>query len=267
MFNGAIDRYDWTLAGKREMYVPYNAYRLHGDGVAFDDILKPLHVNPDLLRYELHRVWVVEATLKEGASHIYKRRTMYIDEDSWQILVTDIYDNRDELWRVSEGHVINYYEKPLIWPTLEVHTDLQAGTLPRVRTQQRVPDVRLGSEPQVPGLHPGGPAPRGSALSPRIGDLTKRLVSTMETGTESFRCSRRPSLRSWIPRAREVVETDADGGVADSGASYLGASVCHARRLFDRQVELRSSSCSHWSHPGGRSPARRCRRRSRPNPC
>ena len=127
MFNGAIDRYDWTLVGKREMYVPYNAYRLHGDDITFDDILEPLHVNPELLRYELHRVWVVEATLKEGASHIYKRRTMYIDEDSWQILVTDIYDNRDELWRVSEGHVINFYEKPLIWPTLEVHTDLQAG--------------------------------------------------------------------------------------------------------------------------------------------
>ena len=127
MFNGAVDRYDWTLAGKREMYVPYNAYRLHSGELGFDDILKPLHVNPDLLRYELHRVWVVEAVLKEGASHIYKRRTLYIDEDSWQILVADIYDNRDQLWRVSEGHVINYYEKPLIWPTLEVHTDLQAG--------------------------------------------------------------------------------------------------------------------------------------------
>ncbi len=127
MFNGAVDRYDWKLVGKRELYVPYNAYRLHGDDLAFDDILMPLHVNPDLLRYELHRVWVVEATLKEGASHIYKRRTLYVDEDSWQILLADIYDNRDQLWRLSEGHVINYYEKPLIWPTLEVHTDLQAG--------------------------------------------------------------------------------------------------------------------------------------------
>ena len=127
MFNGAIDRYDWTLVGKREMYVPYNSYGLHSGDITFDDILKPLHVNPELLRYELHRVWVVEATLKEGSSHIYKRRTMYIDEDSWQIVVADIYDNRDELWRVSEGHLINYYEKPLMWPTLEVHTDLQAG--------------------------------------------------------------------------------------------------------------------------------------------
>ena len=127
MFNGAVDRYDWKLMGKREMYVPYNSYKLHSDRLAFTDILKPLHVNPEHLRYELHRVWVLEATIKEGARHIYKRRTLYVDEDSWQILLADIYDNRDQLWRMSEGHVINFYEKPLIWPTLEVHTDLQAG--------------------------------------------------------------------------------------------------------------------------------------------
>ncbi len=127
MFNGATDRYEWRLLGKREMVVPYNAYRLHSDQITFADILTPLHVNPKHLRYELHRVWVVEATLKEGATHIYKRRTLYVDEDSWQLLVADIYDNRDQIWRVSEAHVINYYEKPLIWQTLEVHTDLQAG--------------------------------------------------------------------------------------------------------------------------------------------
>ncbi len=127
MFNGAVDRYDWKLVGKREVYVPYNSYKLHSDKVAVADILTPLHVNPEHLRYELHRVWVVDATLKEGASHLYKRRTFYVDEDSWQVLLVDIYDNRDQLWRVSEGHVINYYEKPLTWTTLEIHTDLQAG--------------------------------------------------------------------------------------------------------------------------------------------
>ncbi len=126
MFNGAVDRYNWRLVGKRELYVPYNSYRLHSDDLSFSDILAPRHVNPDHLRYELHRVWVVEATLASGARHIYKRRTFYIDEDSWQILVADIYDTRDRLWRVSEGHVINYYENPLIWPTLELHYDLQA---------------------------------------------------------------------------------------------------------------------------------------------
>ena len=127
MFNGAPDRYNWKLVGKKEFYVPYNNYDLHSDKLKHKDILTPLHINTDVLRYELHRVWVVEATLKEGTSHIYKRRTLYFDEDSWQILVADQYDNRDQLWRVSEGFVINYYDVPMLWTTLEVHTDLQAG--------------------------------------------------------------------------------------------------------------------------------------------
>ncbi len=127
MFTGSPERYDWQLVGRKEIYVPYNSYKLHSDSLKYDDILKPLHVNPEHLRYELHRVWIVEATVKEGMRHLYKRRTFYIDEDSWQILLVDQYDNRDQLWRVSEGHVINYYEMPMLWTTLEVHTDLQAG--------------------------------------------------------------------------------------------------------------------------------------------
>lgn len=127
MFNGATDRYNWKLAGKKEIFVPYNSYKLHSDSLKYKEILTPLHVNPEHLRYELHRVWVVEATLKDGARHLYKKRTFYVDEDSWQILVVDIYDNRDQLWRVSEGHPISYYEVPTFWTTLEVHTDLQSG--------------------------------------------------------------------------------------------------------------------------------------------
>ncbi len=127
MYNGSPERYNWNLVGKKEIYVPYNAYKLHSNQVKYTDLLKPLHMNPDLLRYELHRVWVVDATLKEGTRHVYKRRTFYIDEDSWQVVATDNYDNRDQLWRVSEGHGINYYEVPTYWTTLEVNYDLQSG--------------------------------------------------------------------------------------------------------------------------------------------
>jgi hypothetical protein len=127
MYNGAPDRYNWELVGKKEMIVPYNSYKLHSDKVKYDDILTPLHINQDLARYELHRVWVVEATLKPGASHLYARRTFYVDEDSWQILAVDQYDSRGQLWRVSEAHCINYYDALTFWSTLEVHTDLQAG--------------------------------------------------------------------------------------------------------------------------------------------
>ncbi|MBE0575663.1 MAG: DUF1329 domain-containing protein [Desulfuromonadales bacterium] len=127
MYNGSPERYDWTLVGKKELYVPYNSYLLHSDKLKYKDILTPLHLNPDYLRYELHRVWVVEANLKDGMRHIYKRRTFYIDEDSWQILAMDQYDSRDQLWRVSEGHCINYYEVPTFWSTVETHYDLQSG--------------------------------------------------------------------------------------------------------------------------------------------
>jgi hypothetical protein len=126
MFNGSPMRYNWELVGKKEMYIPYNDYRLHSDSLKYDQILKPGHINPEYARYEKHRVWEVKATLKEGMRHTYKTRVFYIDEDSWQISVTDIYDNRDELYRVGVAHSINYYEVPTLWSTLEVFHDLQS---------------------------------------------------------------------------------------------------------------------------------------------
>ncbi len=127
MFNGAMDRYDWKLVGKREMYVPYNSYKAHSDKTKAEDLVKPGFINPDLLRYELHRVYVVEATLKAGQRHINPRRTFYIDEDSWQILTMDHYDSQLKLWRYSEAPSVNYYEVPLFWSTLETHHDLKSG--------------------------------------------------------------------------------------------------------------------------------------------
>jgi hypothetical protein len=126
MFNGAPNRYNWTLKGKQELLIPYNDYRLHSDDLKYDQILQPGHINPELVRYEKHRVWVVEANLKSDTRHTYKKRVFYIDEDSWQIAVTDIYDNRDELYRVGVAHGINYYEVPTQWSTLEVFHDLQS---------------------------------------------------------------------------------------------------------------------------------------------
>ena len=127
MYNGSTDRYDWKLVGKQELYIPYNAYKINGPTLEIDDVLQAGHVNGDHARYELHRVWVVEANLKEGTSHLYKRRTFYLDEDSWIIHVQDKYDNRDQLWRVDELHSYAYYNVPFIAPGLEVKHDLQSG--------------------------------------------------------------------------------------------------------------------------------------------
>jgi len=126
MFNGSPNRYNWTLKGKQELYIPYNSYKLHSDKLEYDDILKPGHINPEHTRYEKHRVWVVEANLKDDTRHIYKKRVFYIDEDSWQVHVTDIYDNRDQLYRVAMAYGLNYYEVPTQWSTLEVYHDLNS---------------------------------------------------------------------------------------------------------------------------------------------
>lgn len=126
MFNGSPVRYNWELVGKKEIYIPYNDYKLHSDKLKYDQILKPGHVNPEYVRWEKHRVWQVRATLKDGMRHIYKVRDMYLDEDSWQVSIADLYDNRDQLYRVAVAHGLNYYEVPAQWDTLEVFHDLQS---------------------------------------------------------------------------------------------------------------------------------------------
>lgn len=124
-YNGAPDRYEWTLVGKQEMLVPYNSYAVHQKGIPYDSILRNNTVNPELLRYELHRVWVVEADLRKGFSHPYSKRRFYIDEDSWQVLAADLYDKNGELSGVQESHSISYYDVPMFGSTLETIYDFK----------------------------------------------------------------------------------------------------------------------------------------------
>ena len=126
LYNGAPDRYDWKLLGKKEIYIPYNNFRLASAEVKYKDLLTPNHLNPQYTRYELHRVWVVEGTLKPGARHIYSKRVLFLDEDSWGAAEVDQYDGRGELWRVSMAYLRSYYELPTTWTSIDVFHDLQA---------------------------------------------------------------------------------------------------------------------------------------------
>ena len=119
--------YEWQLLGKREMLVPYNSYAVHKQGIAYGEILPAKHINPELLRYELHRVWVVEANLRTGFSHPYGKRRFYLDEDSWQILAVDLYDRSGNLIGLQEAHPISYYDVPMFGSTLETVYDLKGG--------------------------------------------------------------------------------------------------------------------------------------------
>lgn len=100
LFNGSPERYDWTLVGKKELYIPYNSYRTDSPDVNYKTLYPAKHHNPEHWRYELHRVYVLEATLKKGYRHLYAKRRFYVDEDSNIIVQAENYDARGNLWRV-----------------------------------------------------------------------------------------------------------------------------------------------------------------------
>lgn len=126
-FNGAMDRFEWTIVGRQEMYVPFHSYRFDDPAVKQDQLLMIGHANPDYMRWELRRVWIVEANLREGFRHIYGKRRFYIEEDSWAIAITENYDGRGELWKTVlinsyYAYDVNGYEK-----RNQMFHDLRAG--------------------------------------------------------------------------------------------------------------------------------------------
>jgi len=99
IYNGSPERFNWQLVGKREMIIPASNYRFVFE-TQLEDALGPKFLKPEFIRWEKHRVWVVDSTLKEGQRHLYSRRTFYLDEDSWGAVTSDMYDGRGELWRL-----------------------------------------------------------------------------------------------------------------------------------------------------------------------
>lgn len=110
IYNGSPERYDWTLVGKKEIIIPAGNYdMIFQDNV--EDLLGEKFLNPDKIRWEKRRVWVVDSRLKEGSRHLYSRRTFYIDEDSWAAASGEMYDGRDQLWRLQYSYGVNLYDR------------------------------------------------------------------------------------------------------------------------------------------------------------
>jgi hypothetical protein len=112
MIFGPTDRHDLKLVGKKELLVPYNNNR--AAAASSDELVKPGFLNPDLVRWEKHRVWVVEASLKAGKRHVVPKRTYYVDEDSWQVLLIDGYDAQGKLGRHNYSLTLLAPEMPVL---------------------------------------------------------------------------------------------------------------------------------------------------------
>ncbi|NQZ28706.1 MAG: DUF1329 domain-containing protein [Colwellia sp.] len=126
MFAGSPMRYNWKIVGKKELYIPYNSYALANPDLEYDDMVQANHVDQTLTRYELHRVWQIEASIKDKTRNIYSKRVFYIDEDSWQISIADLYDDKNLLWRVSEAHQLQYAVGNTNFVSAEIYHDLMA---------------------------------------------------------------------------------------------------------------------------------------------
>ena len=127
MYNGAFDRYVWKLQGKREMLIPYNAYRASNGSYKNVQLLTPKHFNQDATRYELHRVWVIEATERGGMHHVFGKRTFYVDEDSWNVVLVENEDHDGNLWRFQEGHLVQLYDVQAMTALPDLTYDLKDG--------------------------------------------------------------------------------------------------------------------------------------------
>lgn len=150
-FNGPNDRFEYQLVGRKEMYVPYNAYKLWAPGIDVKDMITDKgRLNQDLARYELHRVWVVEATLREGTRHDYGKRTFYLDEDTWWIMLVDGYDRRNQMWRLWEEHDLMWYDQGFWATVVGLQYDMQAGRMLLTNLDKVAPpDYSFRADPET----------------------------------------------------------------------------------------------------------------------
>lgn len=126
-FYGHPDRYEWKLVGKKEMYIPYNENRFFS--TPENEAFVPYHTNPDKVRWELHRVWVVEATVAAGKRHVVPKRRYYFDEDTWAVSMIDGYDSEGKLWRTNLVFPMVVPEYPMMVSDPSFVYNIPAGTM------------------------------------------------------------------------------------------------------------------------------------------
>lgn len=144
-FNGALDRYDWKLVGKKEMYIPYNQNNQYLAQAS--KVLSPHFINPDTARWELHRVWVIEATLAAGKRHVFPKRRFYLDEDTWGSMMAEAFDAQGRMVRYSLNIPIALGDPGQAVSASELHYNLLDGSY--TYTAQVVPFHTVPRKPET----------------------------------------------------------------------------------------------------------------------
>lgn len=127
LFSGSPEKYDWTLLGKQDCIVPYNNWAAV-DASGPEQFLRSQFYNPELVRWEFHRCWLIEGRLRKGEEHVYPRRRFWIDEDTWNILLSENYNAKGQLWRHGQAIFAHAYQTQAFWSPITVMYDLQGKT-------------------------------------------------------------------------------------------------------------------------------------------
>ncbi len=98
-FNNSLQKYLWKFITKKEMYIPYNNNAM--TLAPYEKLLLPHFPDPNIVRWELHRVWQVEATLAPRERNVLARRMLYVDEDTFTCAQVDAWDGNGNLFHAN----------------------------------------------------------------------------------------------------------------------------------------------------------------------
>ena len=114
---GRLNHFTWSMAGTKEMYLPYNCNMINQPS-SDAEVLGVHTVNSKYVRFELRRVRVVDAVLKDGFIHPCVKSRYYFDEDTGRGLMAERYDAQGRLWRVLFALPFVYAEVP--WVSMNI---------------------------------------------------------------------------------------------------------------------------------------------------
>ena len=170
VYSGNPDRFDWKLIGKKEIYIPYDSFPMQDFNRKLSDATGPDSLTPSVRRYELHRVWEIEGTVKAGTRHSTPKKTLYVDEDSWLLAVGDDYDAQGKIWKEKENFIAPEWEIHACAPVADVFNDLISG---RYLLDQTV----VGTGKDIKFFPPGSNDPRlndGYFTGENLGTISER---------------------------------------------------------------------------------------------
>ncbi|PRC91984.1 DUF1329 domain-containing protein [Solimicrobium silvestre] len=153
VFYGNPDRFDWKLVGKKDVYIPYNGFGMQRFNTKISEAMQANYVNPAMRRYELHRVWEVEGTVKSGVRHSTPKKTLYIDEDSWWVAVGDDFDAQGKIWKAKENNITPQWELGACASSASVYNDLISG-------RYVLDETIIGTGKDIRSYPPGSKDPR-----------------------------------------------------------------------------------------------------------